>query len=239
MIWKLRVLLFYFLVSITITIFFVIFSIPFAFFNINYHFKYTIASKFSHIFIWLGRITCGLQYNVEGLNKLPNEPCIVLANHQSFWDNIFMPIIIPKHSWIIKRELFKIPIFGWCLKLVNPIAVDRSNSISVKQILREGQKKIQDGLWLIIFPEATRVHPGQNVRFKPSAVKLAQMNKVPIVLIAHNAGIYWPKGFWIKQPGTIQVKILDVINITQISKDDVRELTDDIEQKINTAKNEL
>ena len=112
-----------------------------------------------------------------------------------------MQLIIPKHSWFDKRELFNIPFFGWGLKMVDPIAVPRRNNISIKQILREGQKKkLQDGLWLIVFPESTRLRPEQSTKFKPSAIRLEVTEKVPIVLMAHNAGVYWPKGFWINKP---------------------------------------
>jgi len=191
---------------------------------------------FSYSFIWLVRVICGLKYNVSGLEKLPKEPSIVLANHQSFWDNVFMQLIIPEHSWILKRELFKIPFFGWGLKMVDPIAVDRQDSLSVKQILREGQIKLQNGLWLIIFPESTRLKPDQITKFKPSAVKLASIAKVPIVLMAHNAGVYWPKGFWIKKSGTIQVKIIGVIQAASIEENDVRRITEQVQEVINAEK---
>lgn len=237
MFWRIRVLAFY----LTVTIFTVTFVssilIPLKLFDVKYHIKYKAATIFSYIFIWLAKIICGLDYKVVGLEKLPKTASIVLANHQSFWDNVFMQIIIPEHSWIIKRELFKIPFFGWGLKIVDPIAVDRKDNISVKQILREGQKKLTKGLWLVIFPESTRLRPEQTTKFKPSAVKLALMTKVPLVLIAHNAGVYWPKGFWIKRPGVIQVKIVSVIfpELTE-EKQDVRSLTETIEKLINTEK---
>jgi len=209
------------------------------FFNINYDIRYKIGFVYSHVFIWLAKVTCGLNYQVSGLDKLPTTPSIVLSNHQSFWDNIFMQIIIPEHSWVLKRELFNIPLFGWGLRMVKPIAVDRNANISVKQILTEGQKKILEGLWLIIFPESTRLKPEETKKFKPSAVKLASITKVPIVMIAHNAGVYWPKGFWIKQPGIIKVTIIDVISVEEIEQTDVRILTEKIEHVINSEKQRL
>jgi 1-acyl-sn-glycerol-3-phosphate acyltransferase len=233
---RFRTLIFYFLISFFTIVCFSIFYIPIKLFHLKYHTKYKLALVFSYSFIWLVKITCGLRYNVSGLEKLPSEPSIVLANHQSFWDNVFMQLIIPQHSWILKRELFKIPFFGWGLKMVDPIAVDRRDNISVKQILREGQKKLQNGLWLIIFPESTRLRPEQITKFKPSAVKLASIAKVPIVLIAHNAGVYWPKGFWIKKSGTIQVKIIDVISVVELEEQDVRLLTEQIQEIINAEK---
>lgn len=236
MFWRIRVLAFYLLLSIFTTILFIICYIPITFFNVNYNIRYGIGSVFSYGFIWLARIVCGLRYNVSGLDKLPSVPSIVVSNHQSFWDQIFVQLIIPKHSWILKKELFNIPLVGWGLRMVKPVAVDRNANISVRQILKEGAEKINSGLWLIIFPESTRLRPDQVGKYKPSAAKLAADVKVPIVLMAHNAGVYWPKGFWMKKPGVIQVKIIDVISVNEVLKYDARELTDQMEQIINREK---
>lgn len=236
MFWRLRILMFYALLAIFTSIFFIICYVPVTFFKVNYNIRYKIGVIFSYAFIWLARICCSLRYQVSGLEKLPSGPSILVANHQSFWEQVYMQLIIPKHSWVLKKELFKIPLFGWGLRMVKPIAVDRNSNISVGQILKEGQQKLQSGLWLIIFPESTRVTPEKTVKFKPSAAKLATLVKVPIVMMAHNAGAYWPKGFWIKKPGTIQVKIIDVIPIEEIARTDARELTEKMEQMINKEK---
>ncbi|RYE05725.1 MAG: 1-acyl-sn-glycerol-3-phosphate acyltransferase [Rickettsiaceae bacterium] len=239
MIWRVRVLSFYTIISIFSVAFFIICCLPLTLIDVKYHIKYSLAKFYSRIFIWAIKFTCRLDYQVDGLELLPSQPSIVLANHQSFWDNFIMQIIIPKHSWIVKRQLFNIPFFGWALKMAETIAVDRNDSLSVKQILKEGQKKIQNGLWLIIFPEATRIKPDQNVRFKPSAVKLATMTEAPMVLMVHDAGVYWPKGFWIKKPGVIKIKIIDVIYSEQVRDLDIRDLTQNIENIVNTAKSNL
>ncbi len=236
MFWRLRILMFYGLLAIFTLIFFIICYIPVTFFNVNYYIRYRIGVIFSYAFIWLARICCSLKYQVSGLEKLPLQPSILVSNHQSFWEQVYMQLIIPEHSWVLKKELFNIPLFGWGLRMVKPVAVDRNANISVGQILREGQEKINSGLWLIIFPESTRISPEKTVKFKPSAAKLAVLAQVPLVMMAHNAGVYWPKGFWIKKPGTIQVKIIDVISVEEIAKTDVRDLTDKMEQVINTEK---
>jgi len=194
---------------------------------------------FSYAFVWLAKICCGLKYEVEGLEKLPKTISIVVSNHQSFWDQMFMQLIIPKHSWVLKRELFNIPLLGWGLRMVKPIAVDRGANSSVTQILKEGQEKIKEGLWLIIFPESTKVPPDRTVKFKPSAVKLASITKVPIVMMAHNAGLFWPRGFWFKQSGTIKVKIIGVIEKEEVEQTEVRVLNDKIEEVINSEKQKL
>ncbi|QEK39885.1 1-acyl-sn-glycerol-3-phosphate acyltransferase [Candidatus Sneabacter namystus] len=182
---------------------------------------------------------CGLNYSVYGLEKLPKVPSVVLSNHQSFWENLFMQVIIPKHSWVIKKELFKIPFFGFSLKMLDPIAIDRKTSSSVKSILEGGLKKIQQGLWLVIFPEAGRISPYRTVKIKPSGVKVALSAKVPIVIMVHNAGLYWPPGISIKRPGTIEVRIVDVIYPEQTQGLDVRTVTDRIFESMSYHKNLL
>lgn len=236
MFWRLRVLMFYTLLTIFTIIFFLICYIPVTFFNVNYYIRYRIGVIFSYVFIWLARICCSLKYQVSGLEKLPSTPSILVSNHQSFWEQIYMQLIIPEHSWVLKKELFNRPLLGWGLRMVKPIAVDRNANISVGQILREGQEKLQEGLWLIIFPESTRISPEKTMKFKPSAAKLASIAKVPIVMMAHNAGVYWPKGFWIQKPGTISVKIIAVISAEEIQKTDVRALTNKMEEIINREK---
>jgi 1-acyl-sn-glycerol-3-phosphate acyltransferase len=181
----------------------------------------------------------GIKYEVEGLEKLPNGPYLVLSNHQSFWENFFMQLIIPEHSWVIKKELFEIPVFGWGLRMVEPIAVDRSATASIVQILEEGQKKLQSGLSIVIFPEGTRVKPDRSVAFKPSAAKLALKAEVPVVLMAHNAGVLWPKGFWFQKSGTINVKIIESMMPSEIAHHDARSLTEYIQERINAEKRTL
>lgn len=237
--WRLRVLAFYVLVALFTTLFCISLSIAIYVFRVNSNIRYNFAFIFSYGFILLNKFICNLTYDVEGLAKLPKEPSIVLSNHQSFWDNIIMQILIPRHSWIIKKELFDIPMFGWGLKMSEPVAVDRTNNNSVKQILEEGKKKLDKGLWLIIFPESTRLLPNQTAKFKPSALKLAKIANVPIVLMAHNAGVYWPKGFWIKKPGVIKVKIIEVISQKEIEETDIRVLNDKVEKIINNEKQNL
>jgi len=236
--WRIRVVVFYIAIALLSLVVCPILAIMYLV-GTHYDNKYAVAKRYSEIFIWLGEIICGLKYEVIGLDKLPQSPAVFMANHQSFWENVFMQLIVPKHSWVIKKELFNIPLFGWGLRMMDPIAVDRKDIVSLTRILKEGQKKIKQGLSLIIFPESTRVLPHQNKRYKPSAIKLAMEAKVPVVLMAHNAGVYWPKSFWIRKPGTITVEILSVIPPENLANADVREVTEKIEHVINTSKNTL
>ena len=241
MFWRFRILAFYTVISFFMISFFVVFCIPVHILKAPYVIRYKISETLSYIFIYLIWAICGIKYKVEGIEKLPTDgkPYIALANHQSFWENAFMQLIIPKHSWVIKRELESIPILGWIIKVTQPISVDRNNARSVVQILKKGAKKIDSGLSLVMFPEATRVRVDQNVKFKPSAAKLAINTGVPIVLIAHNAGLVWPKGFWFKQPGTITVKIIEYIPAKKVLSMDTRELTAYTQDRITDEKNKL
>ena len=234
--WRLRVLTFYIIITTIITVFFVFFCIPIKLFGAPYSFRYKLAVIFSYIFIYLMWFICDIKFKVEKNVELPqnNTPYIVISNHQSFWENFFMQLIVPKHSWVMKQELLDIPIFGQCLKALEPIAIDRKNKRSIIEILKKGERKIKEGLSIVIFPEAGTVNVNQNVRFKTSAAKLALNTKVPILLIALNSGLVWPKGFWFKRPGTITVKIMEIISQEYASTMDSKELSLYIEEKINS-----
>lgn len=239
--WRLRVLAFYAIISFVVVSFFVFFCIPVQLIGAPYSWRYKISEVFSYIFIYLMWLVCEIKFEVEGIEKLPKDgrPYLALGNHQSFWENFFMQLIIPKHSWVIKKELLDIPIFGRGLIMVRPIAVDRKNNRSVIQILDEGARKIESGLSIVMFPESTRISVHNNVRFKVSAAKLAVNSKVPVALIAHNAGLVWPKGFWFKQKGVVKVKIIETIYPKDYGHQDARELNLYIEKKINTEKAKL
>ncbi len=234
-VWNARVAVFYSVVFVFVSILCSLCLIS-TLLGFGYGWKYSICAHFSSAFIIAARLICGLKYKVEGLEKLPNTPSVLLSNHQSFWENIFVQVIIPRHSWVIKREMFNIPLFGWCLKLMDPIAVDRQDKNSVKDILKKGVEKLNLGLWLIIFPESTRLRPHQSSKLKPSAIKLAMIAKVPMVIMVHNAGLYWPKGVWIKKPGTIRVKIVEVMEPKQVADIDVRVVTQRVEEVMNYQK---
>jgi 1-acyl-sn-glycerol-3-phosphate acyltransferase len=204
LLWRARVLGFYILIALVTTLH----VIPMLLFHwSSYRARYKIAISYAWSFVFLLKYICGMDYEIDGLENIPDGPAVVLANHQSFWDNMIMPMIFPMQTWVIKRELFKIPIFGLGLKIIDPIAVDRTKTTSVSQIIDDGTKKLKKGLWVVIFPESTRLRPGQTVPFKASGAKLAHMNGVPIIPVAHNAGTLWPKGFWIERPGVIKLKI--------------------------------
>lgn len=189
-----------------LTIFFsvvALFSFPF-----SAHMRYRLITGYNHIVIWLARGVLGIHYVVEGLENLPSQPAIILAKHQSAWETVAFLCLFPPISPVIKQELLKVPFFGWAFRLLNPIAIDRSSGReALKQIVRQGQEKLAQGFWVLVFPEGTRVAPGERGRYGIGGGWLAAETGVPIVPIAHNAGEVWPKNAFIKRPGTITVRI--------------------------------
>lgn len=157
--------------------------------------------------IFLAKTICGIRYNVIGLRSLPQEACIVLCNHQSAWETLFLQEILPQQTWVLKRELLWIPFFGWALKRLKPIAIQRNRSKSILELQKEGKKALQERKWVIIFPEGTRVKIGEKKRYSRSGAILSQETAAPILPIAHNAGLFWPKNSFFKYPGIIQVVI--------------------------------
>ena len=174
--------------------------------------RYRVITAWSHYFIFCAKILGGLRYRVEGLENLPSTHAIVLSNHQSMWETIFMQVLLPPQTWVLKKELFYIPLFGWGLALLEPIAIHRKQFNSAKELMTQGIERLKKGRWVVIFPEGTRVAPNTVGRFSRSAAALAEASQVPVVPIVHNAGAFWPRGFAIKRSGTIVVKIGPMID---------------------------
>ena len=189
-----------------VTIFFSIvalFSFPF-----SAHARYRLITGYNHIVISLARWVLGIRYVVEGMEHLPTSPTIIQAKHQSAWETVAFLCLFPPVSPVIKQELLKVPFFGWGFRLLNPIAIDRSaGREALKQIVRQGKEKLAAGFWVLVFPEGTRVAPGEKGKYGIGGSWLAAETGTPVVPIAHNAGEVWPKNAFIKRPGTITVRI--------------------------------
>lgn len=196
---------------------------------------YKIITSWSHFFIWWVKITCGLRYKVTGKRNLPKAPFIVLCNHQSMWETIFMQVLLPPQSWVLKRELLWIPFFGWGLALIKPIAVYRDRLADVKFILQQGKKRIKQGRCVVFYPEGTRIAPGKTRRYSRTGAALAIAADVPVIPIAHNAGNFWPRGPWIQRSGTISVHIGEAIPPNH----DASTITSKAEAWINQEKSEM
>lgn len=157
---------------------------------------------------WLAKVVVGIRYEVHGLENIPAQPCVILAKHQSTWETFFLSAFFEPLSQVVKRELLYVPFFGWAMAMLKPIAIDRSNpKAALKQLAKQGAERIEQGAWVLVFPEGTRIPPGQIGKFSRGGTALAVNAGLPVLPIAHNAGEFWPKQGWAKYPGTIQVVI--------------------------------
>jgi 1-acyl-sn-glycerol-3-phosphate acyltransferase len=174
--------------------------------------RYRIITVWNRVVVWLAQVICGIRYRVLGAENLPGTPAIVMAKHQSAWETIALPILLPPLAIVIKRELLRVPFFGWGFAMLSPIAIDRgAGKEALRQITERGRERIAQGFWVLIFPEGTRVPPGERGRYGIGGAWLATHTGVPVVPVAHNAGELWRRHAFIKRPGTITVSIGPVI----------------------------
>lgn len=172
---------------------------------------------------WLG-VTCGLKHEVIGSENIPDTPCVFACNHQSTWESITTQTFLPALAWVLKKELLRIPFFGWGLWATRPIAIDRADRRSARdQVIAQGLKIITEGRHVLIFPEGTRIAYGTTGKYKRGAVMLARQANVDIIPIAHNAGKYWQRNSWWIKPGTIQCIIGPAISVADKSDREVLE----------------
>jgi 1-acyl-sn-glycerol-3-phosphate acyltransferase len=170
--------------------------------------RYAVARHWAQFVLWWLKRICGLQHTVEGLEHIPQGTAIVFSKHQSAWETMALQEIFPPQTWILKRELLWIPLFGWALALLEPIAIDRTaGRKALHQIIDQGRRLLDDGRWVIVFPEGTRVAPGERRRYGVGGAMLAERTGYPVVPVAHNAGEFWPRRSFLKHPGTIRLVI--------------------------------
>ena len=199
--------------------------------------RFNIISRWAVFNLWWLEITCGVSYEVEGHENVPDEAAIIMCKHQSAWETLALQQFFPPQVWILKRELLWIPIYGWGLAAMNPIAIDRASGMrALKQIVKQGCERLEQGLWVVIFPEGTRVAPGDKQKYQPGGGMLAQKSEYPIVPIAHNSGYCWPKNSFRKWPGSIKMIIGPVIDPKGKS---ANEITQEVEQWIESTVAEL
>jgi 1-acyl-sn-glycerol-3-phosphate acyltransferase len=187
--------------------------------------------------LWLLRVICNLRYEIRGWENIPQEGCIFLAKHQSAWETIALRGLLPaRQIWVLKRELMWVPFFGWALYLVKAISIDRdAGRQAVKKIVSEGTQHLADGCNVVIFPEGTRVAPGERRRYGIGGAFLAQKSGHPVVPIAHNAGVFWRRRDLRKYPGTIQVVIGPRIETQGLSSSEINQQVEEwIESTMET-----
>lgn len=166
-----------------------------------------VAHWWVEILMWSLEHVIGLKYRISGAENIPNRPSIVCAKHQSGWETLATQVIFPPLVFVAKRELFKIPLFGWGLKWVKTIGIDRASMHAGDQLLKQGLARKSEGFWIVIFPEGTRVPPGTQGRYKTGAARMAKLFEMDMLPVALNSGEFWPRNSFMKYPGTIDVVI--------------------------------
>ena len=185
--------------------------------------RYAVASSWARMNIWFLKISCNLGYEIKGKENVPDEASLVLSNHQSTWETLAFQHFLPNQLWVLKKELLRVPVFGWGLAMISPIAIDRSaGKKAVDQIVEQGEVKLNQGRWVIVFPEGTRISPGVDSKYKMGGFIFASRITHPVLPVAHNAGEFWPKHSFVKYPGTITVSIGEAFNAQGMEPSDVK-----------------
>lgn len=171
--------------------------------------RYTLTAGWPRLAIWGAKVICGIRWQIKGMENFPDGPAILLSKHQSAWETLFFTAYAPRQvCFVYKRELHKVPFFGWGLALLRMIPINRAKGRDAfEQVVRIGQQRINEGRWPILFPEGTRIAPGKTGRYKMGGALLATRTGTAVIPVAHNAGECWPRNAFIKKPGLITVSV--------------------------------
>ena len=184
---------------------------------------------------WFLYVTCKVKLIVEGEENIPTQPCVIVSNHQGQWETFSMQYLFHPLCTLLKRELLYIPLWGWAMRLLRPIAINRSKpKQAILQTLNEGSKRLQEGLFVLLFPEGTRVEAGKVGNYARSSFELAKRNNVKVLPICHNSGDCWPAHKFIKHSGTIKLSIGEPIKVID-SRESAEEVRAWTEKKLNLS----
>jgi len=202
-------------------------------FWLPYRTQFAIAKRWAVLLFWMLERLCGLTYTVAGRENIPAGNHIIMSNHTSAWETVAQFLLFPPQVWVLKRELLWIPFVGWGLKTLRPIAINRSaGHRAVNQVVEQGQARLAEGLWVVIFPEGTRVTRGQTRKYGVSGALLASASGKLVVPLSHDAGKYWPRRGILKKPGTVHVVIGKPI---EAQGKDARALNEEVRQAIEAG----
>ena len=190
--------------------------------------RYRIITLWSRLVVWAAERICGIRYRVLGAERIPRPPFIVLAKHQSAWETLAFQVIFPPQVWVVKRELLWLPLFGWGLAMLSPIAINRgSGPRALRQMLDQGRERLAQGYCVVIFPEGTRVAVGERRAHHPGGAWLAVQTATPVVPVAHDAGVLWPRNSFLKHPGVVTVSIGEPIAPQSLTAHELRRRVED------------
>ncbi len=186
--------------------------------------------------LFLARIFCGIKYEIRGKENIPSTPVIYASKHQSAWDTIIFLTLFPRVAYVLKKELLRLPFWGWYLWRMKMIAIDRSaGASSLKQLIRDSKTALGEGRSIVIFPEGTRTKPNAAPDYQSGITAMYSSLGAPVVPVALNSGVYWGKNAFFKKSGTIIIEFLPVIPAGLAKKEFIERLQNEIE----TASNRL
>lgn len=195
-----------------------------------------IGKPWALVSLWFAKVLCGINYEVRGRENIQNEPVIYASKHQSAWDTLIFLTLLPNMAYVLKKELLKLPFWGWYLWRMKMIAIDRSaGASSIKQLVRDSKAALSENRPIVIFPEGTRTKPTATPDYHAGVTAMYSSLGVPVVPVALNSGVYWGKNAFFKKSGTIIIEFLPPIPANLPKKQFAERLQNDIE----TASNRL
>jgi len=192
-------------------------------FPLPHRFRRYTAVPWVFMTIWLIKHVLAIDYRVIGRENIPDRPAVIFSKHQSAWETVVLQQVFPLALFVWKRELkWQLPFFGWALAVIPMISIDRgAGKNALKQLADQGRLRLSQGYPVIIFPEGTRVAPGDQRRYKIGGAHLAVETGAPVLPVALNSGEYWGRNAFFKQPGLITVSIGPAIDPAGLSAEDV------------------
>ncbi|WP_298603923.1 lysophospholipid acyltransferase family protein [Zoogloea sp.] len=189
--------------------------------------RHRIIRGWPHLMAWVVKHVLGIPYRLVGAENIPAGPAIVMSKHMSAWETIMLQDIFPPMVFVMKREIHKLPFFGWGIAQMPMIAIDRAaGKDALAQVVEQGTDRLGHGFWVTIFPEGTRVAPGSRKRYKAGGAVLAARTGAPVVPVAHNAGEFWARNAFLKRPGEVVVSVGPAIDTRGLSAEEINQRTE-------------
>ena len=181
-------------------------------------------SQWAIFCIWWLKITLNITTRIIGQENVNKSPCVIISNHQSTWETLAFQTIFPAHTWVLKKELLWLPVFGWSLALLKPIIINRSDKLNaIKKVILQGSDRLNKGISVVVFPEGTRQPYNQLGEYQNGGTAIAKKSGYDIIPVYHNAGKIWPKGSFIKKSGVITIVIGETISSSTMTSSGITE----------------
>jgi 1-acyl-sn-glycerol-3-phosphate acyltransferase len=170
---------------------------------------YWVCAGWLGVSVWGARVICGVQARVHGRENLPDSPVVLLSKHQSAWETLAFPALMPKPlCYVFKRELLWIPFFGWAMARMDLIHIDRSKRAEAwSKVAEQGRRFMAQGNWVIMFPEGTRTPRGSQGIYKHGGTRLAIETGRPVMPVAVTSARCWPRKSFVLRPGIVDISI--------------------------------